>query len=321
MNPYVFFVGCPRSGTTLLRRMGDAHPELAVIGELHWLPRWWERRVGMTPEGIVTTELLDMLLVEPRFHKLNLDAEAVANLVEDSEPKHYARFVTELFDLHGGVRGKRLVGEKTPGYVRFLPTLHSLWPHTRVVHLIRDGRDVALSLFDRTRTSRRAWRLPTWEEDPATTAALYWEWNVRLGREAGARMGPDRYYEVRYEALVADPELECRKLCDFLGLAFDPIMLRFHEGRRRAEPGLSAKKAWQPITPGLRMWGEQMTPRDLARFEAAAGDLLSELGYELGFRTASSAELATAARLRGAFVDGARARRRPIPAVWESEAA
>jgi hypothetical protein len=321
MNPYVFFVGCPRSGTTLLRRMGDAHAELAVIGELHWLPRWWERRVGLTPEGMVTPELLDKLLAEPRFHKLNLDDEAVAGLVDDGQPKHYTRFVTELFDLHGGVRGKRLVGEKTPGYVRFLPTLHSLWPQARVVHLIRDGRDVALSLFDRTRTSRRAWRLPTWEEDPATTAALYWEWNVRLGREAGARFGPDRYYEVRYEALVADPELECRKLCEFLALAFDPIMLRFHEGRRRAEPGLSPKKAWQPITPGLRSWREQMTPVDLLRFEAIAGDLLSELGYELAARPASGAELATAARLRTAFVDGARDRRRPIPAVWEGEAA
>jgi sulfotransferase family protein len=321
MNPYVFFVGCPRSGTTLLRRMGDAHPKLAVIGELHWLPRWWESRVGMTAEGIVTRELVDALLAEPRFRKLDLAAEAVAGLVEDGRPKHYARFVTELFDLHGGVRGKQLVGEKTPGYVRFLRTLNSLWPHARVVHLIRDGRDVALSLFDRTRTQRRAWRLPTWEEDPATTAALYWEWNVRLGREAGARLGPDRYCEVRYDALVADPELECQKLCDFLALDFDPMILRFHEGRTRAEPGLSAKKAWQPITPGLRKWQEEMAPGDVVRFEAAAGDLLEELGYERANAHASPTELASAARLRVAFADHARARRRPLPAAWESLAA
>jgi hypothetical protein len=320
MNPYVFFVGCPRSGTTLLRRIGDAHPELAVIGELHWLPRWWERRVGMTADGIVTRELVDALLAEPRFHKLDVTAEAVAGLVEDGRPKHYARFVTELFDLHGGRRRKRLVGEKTPGYVRSLRTLHSLWPQARVVHLIRDGRDVALSLFDRTRTKRRAWRLPTWEEDPATTAAVYWEWNVRLGREAGARLGPERYYEVRYEALTADPELECRKVCDFLALSFDPMMLRFHKGRTRPEPGLSAKKAWQPVTPGLRRWQEQMTPGDVVRFEALAGDLLSELGYERA-ADASATELAHATSLRVAFVDEARARRRPIPAAWESAAA
>jgi Sulfotransferase family len=317
MNPYVFFVGCPRSGTTLLRRIGDAHPQLAIIGELHWLPRWWERRTGITPEGIVTQELLGNLQTDRRFHKLDLAPERVAPLVEHGRPKHYAHFVTELFDLHGKVKGKRLVGEKTPGYVRHLATLNHLWPHARVVHLIRDGHDVALSLLDRTRSERAAWRSPTWEDDPITTAAVYWEWNVRLGREAVPLLGPDRYYELRYESLVADPELECRKLCDFLGLAYDPVMLRFHEGRTRAQPGLSPKKAWRPVTAGLRRWHEQMAPDDVVRFESAAGDLLEELGYERG-ASASGTEVASAAHLRDAFADDARARRRPVPVAWES---
>ena len=317
MNPYVFIVGCPRSGTTLLRRIGDAHPELAIIGELQWVRRWWERRIGITPEGNVTRELLDMLLADRRFRKLDLAAELVAELVEDGRPKHFARFVTEVFDLHGRVKGKPFVGEKTPGYVRLLPTVHSLWPNARVVHLIRDGRDLTLSLQDRTRTKRAAWRFPTWEEDPVTTGALYWEWNVRLGREAGALLGPDRYHESRYEGLVADPELECRELCDFLGLAYDPAMLRFHEGRTRSQPGLSAKRAWQPVTPGLRRWKEQMAPADVVRFEAAAGDLLEELGYVRAAPSASAEELAGAARFRDAFADHARSRRLAVPAAWE----
>jgi hypothetical protein len=320
MNPYVFLVGCPRSGTTLLRRIGDAHPQLAIIGELHWLPRWWERRAGITPEGLVTRELLDNLLAEPRFHKLDLPAERVAGLIGDGRPKHYANFVTELFDLHGQVRGKRFVGEKTPGYVRRLGTLSELWPHAKIVHLIRDGRDVALSLLDRTRTSRAAWRLPSWEEDPVTTAALYWEWNVRLGREAGSLLEPERYCEVRYESLVGDPERECRRICTFLRVPYDDAMVRFHEGRTRSQPGLSAKRAWRPVTVGLRSWRDQMAPGDIARFEAAAGRLLAELGYERGGPRASGSELASAARLRGAFVDHARARGRPLPGMWESRA-
>jgi hypothetical protein len=317
MNPYVFVVGCPRSGTTLLRRMLDAHPELAIIGELHWVQHWWERRIGITPEGNVTRELLDMLLADRRFRKLDLGAELVAQVVEDGRPKHFAHFVTELFDLHGQVKGKPFVGEKTPGYVRVLPALHSLWPHARVVHLIRDGRNLALSLQDRTRTARAAWRFPTWEEDPVTTAAIYWEWNVRLGREAGALLDPDRYHESRYEGLVADPERECRELCDFLGLAYDPAMLRFHEGRTRSQPGLSAKRARLPVTPGLRRWEEQMAPGDVARFEAAAGHLLEELGYVRAAPSASAKELARAARFRDAFADHALSRQRAVPAAWE----
>jgi hypothetical protein len=317
MNPYVFFVGCPRSGTTLLRRIGDAHPELAIIGELHWVRRWWERRIGITPEGMVTRELLDALMADRRFRKLDLAAELVAELVEDGRPKHFARFVTEVFDLHGKVKGKPFVGEKTPGYVRLLPTLHSLWPHARVVHLIRDGRDLALSLQDRTRSERAAWRVPTWEEDPVTTAALYWEWNVRLGREAGALLGADRYHESRYEALVADPERECLQLCDFLGLAYDPAMLRFHEGRASSKPGQSAKRAWLPVTAGLRRWREQMAPSDVVRFEAAAGHLLEELGYERAASSVSAEKLARAARVREAFADYARSGRLAVPVAWE----
>jgi hypothetical protein len=317
-NPYVFLVGCPRSGTTLLRRIGDAHPELAVAPEQHWLPRCWKRRRGITPEGIVTGELLDILLAERRFSKLELAPERVAELVENGRSKHYTCFVTELFDAYGQLKGKLLVGEKTPSYVRHLPLLHALWPHARIVHLIRDGHDVALSMLGWSKTERNAARFPTWNEDPVTTLALFWEWNVRLGRDTGTLLGPGRYYEARYEALIADPELECRKLCDFLALAYDPAMLRFHEGRTKAQPGLSAKKAWQPVTTGLRNWRQQMSTADARRFEAAAGALLDELGYERVDGPPSGEELARAARLRGAFAACARSRGWPVPREWST---
>jgi Sulfotransferase family len=321
MNPYAFFVGCSRSGTTLLRRIGDAHPELAIVREQHWLPRYWEWRIGITPDGIVTQDLLDMLLADRRFSNLELSFERVAELVDTGPPKHYSRFVTEVFDLHGEARGKRLVGEKTPKYVRHLQTLNELWPHAKIVHLIRDGRDVALSVLDWNRAERNVGRFQTWDEDPVTTAALYWEWSVRLGREAGAVLGRDRYYELRYEALVADPELECRKLCEFLALAYDPAMLRFHEGRTRSKRGLSAKKSWQPVTAGLRSWREQMAPGNVARCEAAVGKLLDELGYARGAASGSREALARAARLRETFAADARSRRMAVPGAWESFAA
>jgi hypothetical protein len=320
VNPYVFFVGCPRSGTTLLRRIGNAHAELAIIRELHWVPLWWERRRGLTPEGTVTADLVARLRRHSHFPRLEVDPADVNALLDESRPKHYAQFVTELFDLHGEVKGKRLVGEKTPMYVRHLPTLNELWPDAKVVHLIRDGRDVALSLLEWSRSDRAAGRFPTWVEDQVTTAALFWEWNVRLGREAGIFLGADQYYESRYEGLVADPAHECRRLCAFLGLGYDPAMLRFHEERTSSRPGLSAKKAWQPVTPGLRSWREQMAPADVVRFEAAAGDLLTELGYERA-AAPSDEELAYASRLRQAFADHARSSGWRVPEAWEWVAA
>jgi Sulfotransferase family len=317
MNPYVFFVGCTRSGTTLLRRIGDAHPELAVAPEQQWLPRWWEWQVGVEPDGTVTADLVDMLIADRRFGLLELPFRRVTQLIEREPREHYARVVSALFDLYGELRGKRLVGEKTPKYGRYLPTLHALWPHAKAVHLIRDGRDVALSLLAWDKAERNVGRFPAWDDDPVTTAALYWEWNVRLGREA-VGFGPGTYYELRYEALVADPQRECRALCDFLALEFDPAMLRSHEGRERSKPGLSAKKAWKPITPGLRSWRQEMAPDAVARFEAAAGTLLDELGYERGAQDPSDEELERAEQLRTTFADAARRHRWRVPRRWEA---
>jgi hypothetical protein len=151
-----------------------------------------------------------------------------------------------------------------------------------------------------------------------TTGALYWEWNVRLGREAGALLGPGRYHELRYEDLVADPETECAKLCDFLGVAYDPVMLRVHGGRTGSKAGVSAKRARLPVTAGLRSWREQMTPGDVARFEAASGPLLDELGHERAASPASDVDLAGAARLRDEFTNHARLKGWRVPAAWEN---
>jgi Sulfotransferase family len=321
VNPYVFLVGCLRSGTTLLQRIVDAHPRIAVIHETQWVPRWYERGVGLTPAGDVTPELVEQLFEHRRFGRLDVERAAVAGLLDDGEPLHYRRFVAELFDLHGRAKGKRLVGEKSPGYVRHIPTLNELWPEARIVHLIRDGRAVCLSAREWSKADRILGRFPTWEDDEVITAALWWEWHVRLGREAGLPVGDDRYMELSYEALVDRPEAACARLCGFLGVPYDDAMLRFHEGRTRARPGRSAKAAWLPVTPGLRDWAHQMPARDVERFEATAGALLGELGYPRAVPAPAEEDVERAERLRREFADAVRARKRPVPADWTERVA
>jgi hypothetical protein len=309
-NPYLFIVGCPRSGTTLMQRMVDAHPLIAVTPETHWIPRFIQQRIGVSADGMATSELVPALLEYYRFALLNIPREQVEELAGSGEPISYARFVTGIFNLYGQARGKPLVGDKTPGYVRFLPTLHELWPQARLVHLIRDGRDVCLSLLNWEKADRILGRYPTWTQDRVTTAALFWERHVRSGRKAPVSREPDLYCEIRYESLVACPEEECLRLCAFLGVSFDEAMLRFHVGRTREEPGLSAKHAWLPVTRGLRDWRTQMPPEDVERFEAAAGDLLAELGYQRAYPTLRPEAIAHAAQIRDQFTADARARKR-----------
>ena len=321
MNPYVFVVGCPRSGTTLLGRLLDAHPELAIIHEGRFVAAWFERRRRLTPEGAVTPELVDGLLGFRPFKNVHVSREQLERLANGPGPVSYARFVSGIFDLHGEAHGKRLVGDKTPHYVRSLPTLHALWPHARFVHLVRDGRDVCLSVRNWSKVTDRGGavaRYAPWEDDPVATTALWWEWQVRLGREAGAALGPERYLEVRYESLVQDPAAACRALCAFLDLPYDERMLGFHEGRTRDDPELDAKQAWRPVTPGLRNWRTEMPTEELERFEAAAGELLEELGYARGAPRPSLDAVESAALARRSFGDdiGRRPHRR-LPAGWK----
>jgi hypothetical protein len=313
MNPYVFFVGCPRSGTTLLGRIGNAHPELAVVHESRWIPRTFEHREGLTANGLVTLNLAERLCDARALKPLGIDDSEMETLIRDRVGVPFSRFVTALFDLYGERQGKRLVGDKSPGYVRYLPTLHRLWPQARFVHIIRDGRDVCLSVLD---WQKGAPRFSTFADDPFTTTGVWWEWYVRLGREGGSRLGPVLYHEVHYERLVAEPERESAGLCEFLGIPYDASILRFHEGRTRSKPGLSTKSAWLPVTGGLRDWRTTMDADQVLRFEAAAGDLLDELGYPRAAASVPRRALERAAQIRERFAEEADARRRPLPRAW-----
>jgi Sulfotransferase family len=313
-NPYVFLVGSARSGTTLLRRIVNAHPAIAITRETHWIPRWYERRLGLTPDGYVTPKLLVYLFGYHRFERFGLPREPFEELAHADPPISYAGFVSTFYDLYAERKGKPLVGDKTGEYARRLPTLHELWPQARIVHLIRDGRDVCLSVFA-WKQGPSASRFSTWAEDRVATCALWWARNVALAQETGASLG-GLYHELRYEELVRDPERVCRELCAFLDLPYDEAMLRFHEGRARTEPGLTAKEAWLPVTPGVRDWAAQMSDSAVERFEAAAGDVLDELGYPRRYPVLSPESAEQGAELRRAFGEEVRRRGVPLPTGW-----
>lgn len=292
-NPYVFVVGCPRSGTTLLQRMLDHHPQLAVGYDTLFIPRAIKDvAVGIDPP--LTPEFTERAVNHPRFHRLGLSDDAVNQAA--AQARTYREFVGALYSEYGRLRGKPLAGEKSPAYVRHLPRLHALFPWVRTIHIIRDGRDVALSTM--------AWgkgpaKYPLWDDDPAAVCALWWRQSVSTGRVDGANLDPTQYREVKYENLVAQPEKTLRELTAFLELPFAPEMLAYHVGKTRDKAGRSAKSAWLPPTPGLRDWRSQMARRDLELFEAIAGDLLSAVGYERAIDTISPEIIAVAERAKG----------------------
>lgn len=297
--------------------MLDTHREIALLPELQWIAPWYESRVGLTADGFVTRSFIDRLLEMRglgRFTPLPMNRYELEELLVSEEPPSYADLVGKLFDRYGDSKGKTLVGEKTasPDSVQSIGTLHQLWPEAKFVHLIRDGRDVALSAVSWRKAERLANAFSSWSKDVVSTAALWWEWHVRVYREAGLEVGDEHYYELRYESLVHDPAEECAALCAFLGVPYDDAMLRFHERKDRAGSPRDAKHAWLPATPGLRDWRAEMPSEDVRRFEASAGTLLDELAYPRGAPEPDPELVQHASSLRKAF-EG-----RPLPRRWEA---
>jgi hypothetical protein len=316
VNPFLFIVGAARSGTTLLQRMMDSHPDVAVVNETYWIPRPADECAGLTREGFVTPALIPLLLQAPKFARMNVSPQDLDRLLVSNAPIKYANFVSGIFDLYAQREGKTLAGDKSPGYARKIEKLGKLWPTARFIHLIRDGRDVYLSMASWSKGERVVGRFPTWSRDSAVATALWWRWTVKLARDGGQSLSEGLYREVRYESLVADPEQGCRSLCTFLGIPYDEAMLRFHEGRTRVKPGHSTKSQWLPPTSGLRDWSTQMPSDEVERFEAAAGDVLEDLGYSRAFPHPGSAARDRVATLREAFTADLHQLRRRRPRGW-----
>ena len=315
-NPYLFVVGAARSGTTLLQRMLDAHPLLAVVNETYWLPRKYRARTGLTRQGVVTPALFPLLLDSQKFERMGFGEGDLQRIAGDRAPIRYVDFVGRLFDEYAARQGKLLAGDKTPGYVRRMAWLHELWPEARLVHIIRDPRDVCLSMLDWSGGQRTAGQFGTWQLDRVVSSALYWRYSVAMGREAGMALGSELYLETRYEDLVATTEAELGRLCEFLGIPFDAAMQNYHVGRTRPKPGRSSKAQWLPPTRGLRDWATQLGAHDSAAIEVAVGELLGELGYPPGGSPAAPALLAHVDEVRSVFTANVRADDRPIPRSW-----
>ena len=258
-------VGAPRSGTTWLTRMLAAHPQVA----------------SMNAELRVLSSYLGPLLVAYDTEEENL----LAGRWRQGLPLLFSReeFEEGLRNGLGRVYDRILehkpaathILDKHPGYAKHLPQIHRVLPGTKVVHIIRDGRDVAVSALSAQR--RRGFGPDTIEG-----AALKWTRNVSMARKHGALSGPDRYMEVRYEQLRKDPLVELERIHAFAGLSvdrqrLDELVHEHHITNKQVSSGDATLNTLRDI-PGA-IWRERLTARERLVYEHISGDLLRELGY------------------------------------------
>lgn len=265
-----FIVGAQRSGTTMLRLMLNAHPRLAIPFESAFLGAYETLGDRALDSPAAAAHALELLAEDPWTKKGGIIADRERVLAHPI--RSYADLLRAVFGEYARGRGKPRWGIKTPGYVEHLDALWKLFPGCLIVHIVRDGRDVALSL---KRVSWGSSHIPRVAED--------WKWKTLLGRKMGAMIG-EHYLEVRYEDLVRAPEPVLRRICAFLGEDYDPAMLEYHRDARAEMPEQSLRwhrsSVSRPDPNKVFAWKREMPVVDQMLFEDIAGAALETFGYE-----------------------------------------
>jgi hypothetical protein len=288
LPPMPVIVGAPRSGTTLLRFMLDAHPLLAIPPETGFLmqAKYLEGEDDSTREA-----LFDLITgfppAGPTWDDFSLNPDELRSELELVEPFDIAAGIRAFYRLYAAHRNKTRYGDKTPLYCEHIDSIRRILPEARFIHIIRDGRDSALSLR------------PLWFSPGKDIATLARQWK-RLVTAARAAARED-YLEIRYEDLLTDTETVLRKVCGFIELPFDSTMLHYYEhaAERLKEHVTRHKPTGEilvtheqrvqqdkllmepPKQERICRWKDEMSLGERTEFQTAAGDLLRELGYEL----------------------------------------
>jgi len=286
-SPLPVVVGCPRSGTSLLAVMLDSHPEVAVPPETAFIGavatlRGSNEAVRQSFFDAVTADRIPI----SNWSDFGLDKDLLWRRLEAIDPFTVSAGLRAFYAMYAEGEGKPRYGEKTPGYVFMMPQIAALLPEAHFIHLIRDPGDTVLSW-------RKTWFAPS--QDLRVLGEV-WRNNVETGRRAANLVR--RYVEVRFEELVLHPERELKRLCEYLSLPWDPVMLDYGpQGAARVERLQGRLHARGPMIPReertrihanltrapdatrLDVWRREMTAAERSVLEDAAGPLVRELGY------------------------------------------
>jgi hypothetical protein len=275
MSPF-FIVGSQRSGSTLMRLLLNAHSKIAIPEEgTFWMPLL-KRAARRHSSGIITQGQLGRYLkyIESnnQFRLWGIDAEEVLKRIR--ETRKYCtvpQLISEFYEYYAEQQDKFRWGDKTPSFFRMIPVLAGLYPDARFVHVVRDGRDVYLS-----------WRKMDSSRKNLSVAALEWVYKVKTVQKGFMRLTPERQFSVRYEDLVTNPKRWLGLTCDFLGIDYEPQMLDFWKTSDQFIGSHHSRLIFRPVTSvSVRKWEDELSGKELAKFEFFAGSALKLFKYEL----------------------------------------
>ena len=290
-NRPFFIVGSGRSGTTLLRLILDAHSRLAIPPE-SWILLPLIEHLPLTAElsSSQVEEAVTRVTEHYRWPDLEIDDAWFEEQVRALESPRIRTIADVVFERVRERSGVPRWGDKTPRYVGIVPEIARLYPEAQFIHLMRDGRDVVLSMWLRRWFGNwLVWNLDEWRD-----AMDFMERNRAV-------LPAERLLEVRYEDLVLDTEATVRRICAFLGESFEPSMMQWEDSVAAKIPGrelyIHQKLLRRPRPDDVARWKRELHAGQVFMLEAYLGRRLEQQGYEPRFASPAWAPLFWLARV------------------------
>lgn len=278
----LLIMGSPRSGTTFLAHMVNRFLDIRLSRDNGTLVRYY----NLLPHYEPLTDDANLLRLIKHLYADHYIQERLRNrglvlteeqLLAQVHERTYGGLIDAIFGAIAAQRGKSMWGYKRASLARMTgDSLNVLFPKAKFVHIVRDAREVVLSMGNASRTLlERTWHF----------GAVDWVGHVTAGRNVAPIIGKDRYLEVRYEQLMADPAEGLIEILDFAGGGADRDE---RAARIRAEmPALTKQD-------NTSKWRQQLPETGIRQVERVAGPLLQDLGYELMFPEVSGQPVGSA---------------------------
>lgn len=271
MKNVIFIVGVGRSGTSLLQSFLNAHPDIAFTPETQFVRKYLAKaglkaKIEVNPKSF----FIDLLNQDKEFARASTSPETI---VADGKVSVVDTYQTFL-DTYTSVKNKNIAGDKDPRNLDLIKTLYQYFPQGKVIHIIRDPRDVVASRM------KADWSSKT----PFLLHPMMYNAQFHRGRRIGKQYYGDNYFEIKYETLISDPESPLKAICAFLGVNFEPGMLNFAESSK--ELVSESEMQWKKETLGPLLsknsgkWRKTLTPNQIYYVQTLCSEVLQEFGYE-----------------------------------------
>lgn len=275
MDSPVFVVGVDRSGTTLLTMMLDMHSQLWIPNESHFIVELYDKYQNVLD---LKSEDFRKKIVSEIFNERYVrdwDILISQDQVDVSDCDSLSDIIFAFYEACAASKGKMFWGDKTPRYLVHVDILNKLFPKSRFIHIVRDGRDVAESIS-------QMW----WGANDFASALKSWERRVEIGSKMLNMLPQDRWMQLRFEDLVLNTNKELRRVTDFLQLPFEENMLCYASVAAEKVGGRIDKHhsnlIQSPQASETYRWKNRLSCADQALAWQIAGKMLKHFQYEEG---------------------------------------